>query len=752
MPLTETVVLNIASAQRQIDELEADLRRLSQPINVPVDIEGTRAADELRQDFDQADTAVASLNNELEETGRELQTIDRRADDASDGILRVGTRGVSAFTSLQGSIVGVGAAFAAIAGARAFLGFAGEAIQAASNFEESLSKTNVVFGDFAGNVEEFATTGPQALGLSNAAALEATATFGNLFVALGLSQEEAAKLGPSIVQLAADLASFNNIEVAEAVEKLRAGLVGEAEPLRVLGVNINEAATQAKALELGLVGANGQVTDAAKVQARYALILEQTVTAQGDYARTADGIANTQRTLNAEWENAQTAIGQALLPAYQALIDLAPAVIQAIEDVTPVIAGLSQSAADSTPNVQAMADALQVLAEIPTAIGFVGNVLGGIAESVRGMTPLFIALNGGFGEVEDGVLRLGAAFENLDLSKLENDLINAVQRGEEPVNALSGALERLSDLDLDDEKFAKAAKAFVAISGVDAKGLGTLNTRLRTLGPALGFTTEELEVLRRELGLLSAEAVFSPEAFRLPSQLAEFDLANTRSEISDTAKAILDLSLAGESLAGFAPDLGTPGFVADLDTMTAAMDTARLAFKNDADEIITDFTAFVEDLGAELDARIEFERNLALLGDAGFDALAAVFRERGPEAAGLLAQAVTDPTGAAQAEADLDAFGGDMAEAEFTGFDTKLKQLIAGYDVMPVEIPLVFGSVGPLPTFPQLTGVIPAGVGGQGGFGPQSAGPTIIFQDTPAPSTVTQQITQSISRITGLIP
>ena len=105
--------------------------------------------------------------------------------------------------------------------------------------------------------------------------------------------------------------------MGDALEKLRSGLVGEAEPLRVLGVNINEATTKAKAFELGLVGANGVVSEAAKVQARYALILEQTVTAQGDFARTADGVANTQRTLTAEWENAQVVIGQALprLPA-----------------------------------------------------------------------------------------------------------------------------------------------------------------------------------------------------------------------------------------------------------------------------------------------------------------------------------------------------------------------------------------------------------------------------------------------------
>ena len=318
MPLTETVVLNIASAQRQIDELEADLRRLSTPINVPVDVEGTQAADNLRRDFQGADTAVGNLNNELEETDRELRQIDRSATDATDGILRVGTRGSP--RSRRYAVRSSGSGWRSPVSRGRGLSSASrvEAIDAASNLAESTSKAQVVFGDFFSDIQAFSQTAPQALGLANQQALEFAGTFGNLFVALGLSQEAAADLSPEIVQLGADLASFNNLEVGDALEKLRSGLVGEAEPLRSLGVNINEALTQAKALELGLVGVNGETVEAAKVQARYALIVEQTATAQGDFARTADGVANRQRTLTAEFENLRAEIGQALLPAFEA--------------------------------------------------------------------------------------------------------------------------------------------------------------------------------------------------------------------------------------------------------------------------------------------------------------------------------------------------------------------------------------------------------------------------------------------------
>ena len=281
--LTDAVLLDISQAERQIDQLETELRRLSQPVRVPVDIDVDQGIDELRRDVQGADSGFGELNSELAETDRELDRIRTSADRTGRELETTGRRGVSSFNGLSVAAGAFGVALAAAVGVRAFIGFADDAIGVASDLEESLSKTNVVFGALSKNVQNFATNAPQALGLSTAAALEATSTFGNLFVALGLTQAEAADLSPEIVQLAADLASFNDIEVGDAIEKLRSGLVGEAEPLRVLGVNINEATTKAKAFELGLVGANGVVSEAAKVQARYALILEQTGTAAGGF-------------------------------------------------------------------------------------------------------------------------------------------------------------------------------------------------------------------------------------------------------------------------------------------------------------------------------------------------------------------------------------------------------------------------------------------------------------------------------------
>jgi hypothetical protein len=244
-------------------------------------------------------------------------------------------------------------------------------VRVASDTAESFSKVGVVFGKTAGQVQKFAETTASSLGISKRAALEAAGTLGNLLVAMKLPQPQAAKLSVNMVKLAADMASFNNASPEEALEALRSGLVGETEPLKRFGVNLSVARIEAEALATGLVkpavnmglvrvaaigveaaekklsaaikehGANsieaqkaeaslilarqrqekalgGQkvaLTEAQKAQAAYGLIMKDTATAHGDFARTSDGLANQQRILKARFDDLSGQLGTKLLPA-----------------------------------------------------------------------------------------------------------------------------------------------------------------------------------------------------------------------------------------------------------------------------------------------------------------------------------------------------------------------------------------------------------------------------------------------------
>lgn len=205
-------------------------------------------------------------------------------------------------------------------GAMAVVNFAKQSIMAASDMNESISKVNVVFGDTSKAVLAFGKTAASSMGMSSQAALEATGTYGNLFQALGVTKNKSQEMSIELVKLAADMASFNNTSTKEALDSLRSGISGQPEALKRFGIAINETTLKTKAMEMGFGAIKGAMDPAIKAQVTYALVLEQTKLSQGDYARTADGAANTMKTLQARFEDAKVALGQALLPAFQALL------------------------------------------------------------------------------------------------------------------------------------------------------------------------------------------------------------------------------------------------------------------------------------------------------------------------------------------------------------------------------------------------------------------------------------------------
>lgn len=260
---------------------------------------------------------------------------------------------------VQGVGLGIGqAAFNTLGNAASAAGdFIGDSIAASRDLGEQLSKSNVVFGNSAKAIEDFGNKASDSLGLSKRAALEAASTFGNFFTGLGQSQAQAAEMSKKLVTLGADLASFNNIDPSVALDKLRAGLSGEAEPLRAVGVFLSEAKVKAKAMELGLADAHGELSEGAKVLARYEIILEETKNAQGDFARTSESLANKQREANAQLEDAQAALGEKLLPAQLEVTKAQINLFSSLEMIGDSLAG------KVTPETLAASHALGLLSE-----------------------------------------------------------------------------------------------------------------------------------------------------------------------------------------------------------------------------------------------------------------------------------------------------------------------------------------------------------------------------------------------------
>lgn len=201
--------------------------------------------------------------------------------------------------------------------------FLSGAVSAASDLGEEMNKTSVVFGDAAAGIQDFSETTASALGISQREALAAAGVFGNLFRAMDIGEGASAQMSRRLVELAADLASFNNASPEEALQALRSGLVGEVEPLRRFGVQLSAARIEQEALNQGLVQAGEELDSAAKAQAAYSIILKDTTIAQGDFANTSGSLANQQRVLAAQFEELQASIGQVLLPAMNATVTAA---------------------------------------------------------------------------------------------------------------------------------------------------------------------------------------------------------------------------------------------------------------------------------------------------------------------------------------------------------------------------------------------------------------------------------------------
>ncbi len=257
---------------------------------------------------------ASRVKGDLESVGNAVDNVGRKSSSLG-----------KSFANIGGGMSSLGSSLSGFSGIKELIGFTGITAPVvgglgkmtfmASDLGEAMNKTNVVFGSSAGDITSWADQSADAFGISESAALSQASTFGNLFTGMGLSQEAAAGMSTEMLGLAADLASFNNVPVGEALAAIQSGLVGEAEPMRQFGVLLNESTVAAKAMEMGLGDATGVLSEQEKVLARNALIMEQTTNAQGDFARTSTGLANTQRILGANLAGIGATIGGVLLPA-----------------------------------------------------------------------------------------------------------------------------------------------------------------------------------------------------------------------------------------------------------------------------------------------------------------------------------------------------------------------------------------------------------------------------------------------------
>lgn len=219
--------------------------------------------------------------------------------------------------------------------------FIAQAVTESNKYQEDLNLFTVALGQYADEAKEYAEYVSDIMGIDPAQWLRNQGIFNTLLTGFGDTAERAQLMNQNLTQLGYDLSSFFNISVEDAMQKLQSGISGELEPLRRLGYDLSQAKLQQTALNLGIKESVANMTQAEKAELRYYAIMTQVTTAQGDMARTLEAPANQLRILQAQLTQAARAIGNIFIPALNAILPYAIAVVQVIREIANALANLA---------------------------------------------------------------------------------------------------------------------------------------------------------------------------------------------------------------------------------------------------------------------------------------------------------------------------------------------------------------------------------------------------------------------------
>lgn len=345
-----------------------------------------RAIDQASAQLAKVKDSAAKMGGAIEQAGNRAKAALDRLNNAANKLGSLGTKMTMAITL---PVLGAGAALAK---------FGMDAIESENLFEASM-------GAMAADARRWSEGLRQQLGLNAYEVRRTVGTFNVMFQSMGVGEQAAYDMAKGLTQLGHDMASFYNLNPEDAFLKLQAAISGEVEPLKRLGIVVNETTIEHWALTNGLITAGQQMSEAQKVLARYAVIMEQTSKAQGDLARTMDSPANQLRRLQAEVTQLATDWGMALMPAASAALAwLAevglPAVKRAIENAKTAWGEMST---ESQRGILVMVALMVAGGPLMTAISAISRAVLGIGTAFNhailkamGLLTVFWLLGSGF--------------------------------------------------------------------------------------------------------------------------------------------------------------------------------------------------------------------------------------------------------------------------------------------------------------------------------------------------------------------
>ena len=278
-----------------------------------------------------------ALQKEIDKTNSTIASLKKSADKTQNGIM-------SAFKKLKTGIVALGIGKVIK-----------DSIQLGMDAIESDNLFEVSFGNMADSVRDWSEEVGNALGLNATEMRKSAGTIYNMTTSMGLAEDNALKMSKGLTLLANDMASFYNLSTEEAFTKLNAGITGETEPLKRLGILVDENTIKQVAYQQGIAQTGSELTQQQKVLARYMAILQQTGNAQGDLARTLDSPSNALRQLKSQVQQLGITFGSFFMPILQAVIPYITAftkvITYALNSLSKLLGLKSTSASSETATI-----------------------------------------------------------------------------------------------------------------------------------------------------------------------------------------------------------------------------------------------------------------------------------------------------------------------------------------------------------------------------------------------------------------
>ncbi len=288
------------------------------------------------------------LKKEINKTNNIIKDLKKNVEKQNNGI-------ANAFSKLKSSIVALGIGKAIK-----------DSITLGMDSIESDNLFSVSLGKYTDEVYNWSNEVSTALGLNSVEMRKNIGTIYNMTSSMGLAEKQALTMSKGVSLLANDMASFYNLNTEEAFNKIRAGITGETEPLKALGILVDENTIKQVAYSEGIATTGSELTQQQKVLARYVAILKQTGNAQGDLSRTLDSPANMFRRLTTEIQNCANMIGLIFMPIIKSVVPYIISFVRVIGNALNGLAsflgietsGLSSETANASDNIGNLADSM----------------------------------------------------------------------------------------------------------------------------------------------------------------------------------------------------------------------------------------------------------------------------------------------------------------------------------------------------------------------------------------------------------